>query len=376
VANYDVIVVGLGAMGSSATYQLSQRGLRVLGLEAFEPGHRLGSSHGESRVIRMAYFEHPNFVPLLRRAYELWRDLESRSGEKLLHITGGLMIGDPSSDLVSGARASADLHSLEHEVLSSDELRNRYPAFRPQDHEVALWEPEAGFLRPEACIEAFVRLSGAEAHYSEPVRAWRATGSTGVEVATSAATYQAQSLVFACGARHSKLPGVSTPPVTPERVPLFWLQPSEPDLFAESRFPIYLWQTESADVFYGFPHVEWPGVKVARHHSREVCDPDAMDRTATPHDEALLRNLIASRIPALNGPVASSLVCVYENSPDEIFLIDRLREQTNVVYAAGFSGHGFKFSSVVGEILADLVTRGSATPDADFLRADRFAVRS
>jgi sarcosine oxidase len=317
----------------------------------------------------MAYFEHPNFVPLLRRAYVLWRELEARSGEQLLQVTGGLMIGSPSSDLVSGSRASAAQHGVVHELLSADELRYRYPAFQPQDDEMALWEPEAGFLRPERCIETFVRLAGAETHYSEAVRSWRAEGSS-VEVRTDARVYASEKVVFACGARHSKLLGLSTPPVTPERIPLFWLQPFEPDLFQE--LPVYLWQTGTADLFYGFPHVEWPGVKVARHHSGEACDPDAMDRSTTPRDEALLRERIASRLPALNGPVLSSSVCVYENSPDEIFLIDVVEEQSNVVYAAGFSGHGFKFASVVGEILADLVTRGKASPEASFLRADRF----
>ena len=364
---FDAIVIGLGAMGSSAVYQLSRRGLRVLGLEAFEPGHMLGSFHGESRVIRMAYYEHPNYVPLLQRAYALWSDVEAESGEDLLHITGGLMIGAPVSELVSGSRASAELHGLGHEMLTSDEVRYRYPALNLTNHEVALYEPRAGFLRPERCIETFIRLAKAETHYGERVLSWNADPNS-VEVRTENAHYSAQKVVFACGARHSTLFGPSTPPVTAERIPLFWLQPSAPRLF--ERLPVYLWETPDADFFYGFPHVEWPGVKVARHHSRDVCDPDNVERAANAHDEALLRELIRTRIPALNGPVVSSLVCMYEDSPDEHFLIDRVSD--NVIYATGFSGHGFKFASVIGEILADLVTTGRATPDADFLKADRF----
>ena len=360
-STYDVIVVGLGAMGSSALYQLSRRGLRVLGLEAFEPGHQLGSFHGESRVIRLAYYEHPSYVPLLQRAYSLWTSLEAESGEDLLRITGGLMIGAPDSELVSGARESAEQHALDHEILTAEEVRYRYPALHPSDDEIALWEPQAGFLSPERCIETFVRFAQAEKHYREPVRRW-----SDHEVETDAGKYLADKVVFTCGARHSKLLGARTPLVTTERVPLFWLQPSAPDLFA--RLPVYLWETEGPDLFYGFPHVEWPGVKVARHHSRDICDPDTMDRTTTAQDEALLRGLIERRIPALNGPVVSSLVCMYEDSPDENFLIDRLTDHANVIYAAGFSGHGFKFASVIGEILADLVTTGRATSDADFLK--------
>src|ERR1051326_5551567 len=367
MATWDVIVVGLGAMGSSALYQLSRRGLRVLGIDAFAPGHRLGSSHGESRVIRLAYHEHPSYVPLLHRAYALWSELEAESGQDLLTITGGLMIGPPESELVSGALHSARLHGLEHALLTAAEARRRYPAFQLADHEIALWEPRSGFVRPERCISTFLaqaRRHGAEVRFEQPVRAWSAD-----EVRTDADTFRAQHLIFACGARMSKVLGAGIPPVTAERAVLFWLQPARPDVFTDS--PIYLWETRDKQIFYGFPHVDWPGVKVAMHHTGEFCDPDSVDRSVSPRDEAILRAAIADRLPALNGPVADSLVCLYENSPDGHFIIDRLPDRPNVVYAAGFSGHGFKFASVVGEILADLVTHGSATPDADFLRAGR-----
>ena len=376
-AVYDAIVVGLGAMGSAALYQLSRRGKRVLGLEAFAPGHQLGSWHGESRVIRMAYYEHPNYVPLLRRAYELWREVEQDSGEDLLTVTGGLMIGTPESELVDGSLRSAQQHGLEYEMLSAHEVQRRYPAFHLQADEVALWEPRAGFLRPERCVASFVRgaqAAGADAHYGEPVGAWQ-VGATGVEIQTSSGAYLADQVVFACGARMSGVLRDTIPPITAERIPLFWMQPTEPDLFARPRLPIYLWEVGAGDHFYGFPHVEWPGVKVARHHSGEYCDPDRVERAVTSEDERRLRSAIGERIPALNGAVVSSLVCLYENSPDGHFLIDRLPTCPNVIYAGGFSGHGFKFASVVGEILADLVTRDRATPDADFLRAERLGAR-
>ena len=370
MAEYDVIVVGLGAMGSAALYELSRRGQRVLGVEAFAPGHQLGSSHGESRVIRLAYFEHPNYVPLLERAYALWADLERESGEELLHITGGLMIGRSDSELVSGALASAQQHELEYELLDAAELRRRYPALTPGADEIALAEPRAGFLRPERCIETHVRLAhaaGAITRYQEPLRSWQAT-TTGVQVTTDAGQYAADQVVFTCGARMAQVLGETIMPVRAERVPLFWMEPLAPELLAHGSLPIYMWETHGDGLFYGFPHVEWPGVKVARHHSGDFCDPDRVDRTVNVEDERRLRSAIAGRIPALNGPVASSLVCLYENSPDGHFLIDRVPDHPNVIVAGGFSGHGFKFASVVGEILADLVTTGRATPHADFLK--------
>src|SRR5712692_1228404 len=219
MSEFDVIVVGLGAMGSAALYELSRRGQRVLGLEAFEPGHRLGSSHGESRVIRLAYYEHPNYVPLLQRAYELWADLERESGEDVLHITGGLMIGLPDSELVSGALASAQQHGLDYELLDAAALRRRYPAFEPADDEVALSEPRAGFLRPERCIEAHVRLAreaGAEMRYAEPVRSWRATAE-GAQLTTDTGRYAADQVVFTCGARIAQVLGEGIAAVRAER---------------------------------------------------------------------------------------------------------------------------------------------------------------
>jgi sarcosine oxidase len=375
--DFDVIVVGLGAMGSAAAYHLARRGRRVLGIEAFGPGHQLGSSHGESRIIRLAYFEHPDYVPLLRRAYALWAELERESNLSLLTLSGGLMIGQPDSGVVAGALASAQQHGLEHAVLEAAEVRRRYPALNLADDEVALWEPRAGYLRPEHCIDAHRHLAeqrGAELHYDEPVRAWDAS-SAGVEIHTAARTYTAEHAVFTCGARMSSVLGDAIPPIRAERIPLFWLQPTEPELFEPGRLPIYLWEIGPGAHVYGFPHVEWPGVKVARHHSGDYCDPDAVDRTLNAEDERRLRSAIAERLPALNGPIVSSLICLYENSPDEHFLIDHLPEHANVVYGGGFSGHGFKFSSVVGEILADLVTHGEATPQAAFLRAERLAHR-
>jgi sarcosine oxidase len=373
---YDTIVVGLGAMGSAALYQLARRGQRVLGVEAFGPGHRLGSSHGESRVIRLAYYEHPDYVPLLHRAYALWEELERVSGEQLLRITGGLMIGTPASQLVSGAHASAVRHGLDFSLLDAADVRRRYPALSLAPDEVALFEPRAGILSPEKCIAAHMRLAraaGADAHYNEPLDSWSASNNQ-IDIQTTSNRYSARHVIFACGAYTSDVLRDKRVEVRAERIPLFWLQPSEPEHFELGRLPVYLWQQPNGDHFYGFPHLEWPGVKVARHHSHDMCDPATVDRQVNAEDERRLREVIAHRLPTLNGPVVSSLICMYENSPDEHFIIDRLPDRPNVIFGAGFSGHGFKFASVVGEILADMVTEGRATSDADFLKLR--AVRS
>lgn len=366
--HYDSIVVGLGAMGSAALYTLATRGQRVLGLEAFAPGHTLGSYHGESRIIRLAYYEHPNYVPLLRRAYTLWADLHVASGRELLRTTGGLMIGRPDSELIQGARASAETHGLAYSVLDPRAVAQRYPALRLAEDEVALWEPTAGVLAPEVCVDAHVSLAhaaGAETRYGEPVRAWQASDA-GVQVVTDVAAYGADQVVVTCGARmRDLLPQV---PVQAERVTQFWLAPRTPSMFALGRLPVYLWEIPAAGHIYGFPHLDRPGAKVARHHTGDVCDPATVDRTVHPEDERRLRAAIADRLPDLQGPVLASAVCLYENSPDGHFLIDRVAEHPNVVFAGGFSGHGFKFASVVGEIVADMVMGRGPTPAAEFLR--------
>jgi sarcosine oxidase len=363
--SFDVIVVGLGAMGSAAAYHLASRGRRVLGLDAHPAGHTLGSSHGETRIIRMAYWEHPNYVPLVRRAYALWDQLERDADAHLLQITGGLFIGEPNSDVVKGSRLSAEQHGLPHAMLDAAEIRARYPVFEAGSDHVALFEERAGVLFSERCIEAHLTLAGkagAELHDSEPVRRWSARGDT-VTVETDVARYTAERLVVAVGAWAGKLAGL---PIRAERIPLYWFEP----LRDVGEVPIWIWGTEEGD-FFGTPHFEWPGFKVGKHHSATYVDPDIVDRDIHAADEAPIRVFLSEKMPRLNGTVAQARVCLYENSPDTDFLIDVVPDQPNVIYAAGFSGHGFKFASVVGEILADMATTGVATPDAQFLRAAR-----
>lgn len=372
---YDAIIVGLGAMGSAAAYHLSRRGLRVLGLEAFGRGHTLGSSHGESRIIRMAYMEHPDYVPLLRRTYELWRDLQGTSGMELLRETGGLFIGPPDGPVFAGSLLSSQVHSLPHETLDAAEIRRRHPALHPAPSDQALFEPSAGILFPERCIEAHLQLataSGAELHHDEPMFDWSA-GESGVEVRTPEGRYTADKVIFTAGSWLGKLLHDLQLPLQPERIPVYWMQPREaPELFDPARFPIYIWETPDLGLYYGFPHLELAGVKVGRHHSEEPADPDTVDREPNDRDEARVRAFVSRCIPALNGPVASAVVCLYTNTPDENFLVDRHPNLPSVLFAGGFSGHGFKFAPVIGEILADLAMEREATPAANFLRIERF----
>jgi sarcosine oxidase len=372
---YDVIVVGLGAMGSAAASHLARRGVRVLGLEAFPRGHALGSSHGESRVIRLAYWEHPDYVPLLRRAYALWHDLEAASDEKLLIQTGGLFIGARDSTLVQGTLDSVRTHALPHQMLDADDLRREHPLLRPRDSDVAIYEDPAGLLLPERCVEAHARLAennGAQLRYAEPVLEWNTDG-TGVSVTTSSEKYSAERLVITAGAWLGQILKLDLP-LRPERVPMFWLEPSAPlEAFAPERFPVWLWDIGEPGMFYGFPHLSWPGVKLARHHSGVPCDPDTLLREIQPADEVPIRSFVSNYLPGLDGPVVHARACMYTNTPDEHFVVDRHPEFANVTYAGGFSGHGFKFSTVIGEILADLSMHGRAMPEAEFLRAARFA---
>ena len=267
-SSHEVIIAGLGAMGSAAAFHLARRGRGVLGFDRFAPPHTLGSSHGRTRIIREAYFEHPAYVPIVQRAYELWGDLEGAARTTLLLKTGGLMIGRPESEVVTGARLSAERHGLAHTVLSAPEVTRRFPGLRPEADMVAVHEPRAGILFPEACVGAHLALAqshGAEIHTQEPILSWKADG-TGVSVTTERATYQAESLVVSAGAWARELLADLEPPLTVERQILFWFE-SRPaaESFSAGCCPVHLWQFDDDQIFYGFPDLG-EGVKVARHH--------------------------------------------------------------------------------------------------------------
>ncbi len=372
---YDVIVVGLGAMGSAAAAEAAGRGARVLGLDRYAPPHALGSSHGRSRIIREAYFEHPLYVPLVQRAYALWERLEERTGARLLVRTGGLMVGPPDGELVAGALRSAETHGLAHEVLTADEVRRRVPGFRPPDDSVAVLEPRAGLLFPERAIAAQLGLAGsagADLRLGEPVVSWTADGDV-VEVRTAGGRYAAARLILAAGAWLGGLVPELALPLEIERAVLAWFGPSVPTpLYAPERFPIFLHELSPGRVWYGFPDTGH-GVKVAAHHHGEaVSRPEALRREVKPAEVAPLGDLVRAYLPAAAGPCTETAACMYTNTPDSHFLIDAHPAHPAVLVASPCSGHGFKFSPAIGEILADLALTGTTAFDLTPFRLDRF----
>lgn len=375
---YDAIVIGLGGMGTASAFHLARRGRRVLGLEQHDLLHELGSSHGLTRIIRLAYHEHPSYVPLLRRSYDLWHELEEIAAERLLITTGCLEGGPEDGPTFRGALEAAELHDLPHEVLTADEVRRRYPAysgFEPSTHLV--WQPDGGFLMSERTIVAHVNAAishGADLRFREAVLSWQATGEGGVLVATEHGAYEADRLVITAGAWARRLVPQLEDLAVPERQVVGWLQPTRPELFVPDRFPVFVVDVEEG-TYYGFPIHDMPGFKFARyHHLREPIDPDDPDRTAGPDDEAVLRTFATRYFPDGAGPTVMMKACIFTNSPDEHFIIDRLPESPQVSVAAGFSGHGYKFCSVIGEIMADLAIRGQTDHDIDLFRLDRFAL--
>jgi sarcosine oxidase len=372
---YDVIVVGLGAMGSAATYHLACRGARVLGLDQFSVPNELGSSHGLTRIIRLAYYEHPAYVPLLVRAFELWRALETDAGEQLLHVTGSIDAGPPGGEIVEGSRRSCEMYGLRHEVLTSAELSRRYPAYRLPPTSLAVLQPDGGFLLPEACIAAHARLaerSGAQLRTDERVIAWEPAPDGGVIVQTSRDRYRASRLIITAGSWLGKLVPSLAPIAVPERQVLAWLEIDRPELFAPERFPVFNLTVDEGR-FYGFPAHGIPGFKIGRyHHLGETVDPDAFDRAPGPRDEAVLRDFARRYFPQGAGRALALTTCLFTNTPDEDFILDALPGAPQVIVGSPCSGHGFKFASVVGEILADLALDGRSRHDIGWLSLSRF----
>jgi sarcosine oxidase len=369
----DVIIVGLGAMGSAAAYHLARRGQRVLGLDRFSPPHAMGSSHGQTRIIREAYFEHPSYVPMVQRAYVLWDELAKKADTPLLLQTGGLMIGAPDSIVFAGAKHSAETHRLPHEILSARNVRQRFPALLPGDDMLAVLEPRAGILFPERCIAAHLALAaahGASLRVEEPVIRWSASDH-GVEVVTTKATYHASQMILSAGSWATELLSGLNPPLTVERQVLFWFEPRTAAWqFQAGQCPIHLWQFEESGrtkFFYGFPDLG-DGVKVARHHDGATVSPEGVSRIVGPAEVDSMRGLLRRFLPEAEGSLRSAAVCLYTNTPDEHFWIDRHPAHPQVIIASPCSGHGFKFSSVMGEILGDLATDGNCAFDLALFR--------
>jgi len=367
---YDAIVLGVGGMGSAALYHLARRGVRVLGVEQFGIPHDRGSSHGVSRIIRLAYWEHPDYVPLVRRARDLWRDLERTTGQALLTVTGSIDGGRPDSRPIEGALAACRAHDLDHLLLDARALKARFPGYCLPDDHVAVFQPDGGFLHAERCVVTHVdaaRALGAHVHTDEPVIDWAVVGG-GVRVTTARGRYDASRLVITAGAWLPRwLPALARR-IAVERQVVMWTRPLRPERFTPDRFPVFYIDTPHGG-FYGFPEDPLRGFKIGKyHHRRQRTDPDAVDRTCSSEDEATLREGIARYFPDADGPIASASICLFTNTPDEHFVIDRLPQHPQVVVAGGFSGHGFKFCSVVGEMVAELALDLSAR------RMDLFAI--
>ena len=377
---YDAIVIGLGAMGSATLFHLARRGLRVLGLEQFSQGHQLGSSHGDSRIIRETYFEHPLYVPLVRRAHELWRELEKASGTSLMKITGGLMIGPGDGMVVTGTLRSAREHQLPHEVLTPAQVHERFPAFQLESHLVAVLDPRAGYLDPEACNRAHVdaaRAAGATALFDEPVLDWNPDGE-GVQVRTAGGTYAANRLVLAAGAWMTRLAHDLKLPLSIERQSVFWLDPSAGrELYEAERFPIYAYEYKTGHICYGFPRLA-RGVKASVMHSGEIApDPDSVERAVNDDEVKPLRAALRPVLPTLaDAPVRDRATCLFTNTPNHDFIIDFHPLHPQVLISSPCSGHGFKFASAIGELQAELLMTGKSRFDLSPFRIGRWPADS
>jgi sarcosine oxidase len=369
---FDVIVVGVGGMGSAAAYHLARRGRRVLGLDRFAIPNSQGSSHGVTRVIRLAYNEHPSYVPLMRRAYEGWRELEAEAREQLLHITGSMDISRPDQEVVEGSIRSCEEHSLPYEVLDATEVARRFPGYKLDSEMVAVLQPDGGFVLPERSIATHARgatAAGAELHPGERVTGWEPT-IEGVIVTTDIGDYEAERLVLTAGAWMHEIAGL---PVVAERQVLAWLETSRPELFRPDAFPVFIMQTADDQRYYGLPEHEIPGFKLGRYrHFEERGPADELDRTPRADDEQMLREYATHYFPAGAGRALSMVGCLFENTPDQHFIIDRLPDHPQVIVGGGGSGHGYKFCPVIGEILADLVTAGETAHEISLFRCDRF----
>lgn len=375
MAEFDVIVAGVGAMGSQTCWHLARRGQRVLGLDRYDIPNAMGSSHGVHRIIRLAYFEHPSYVPILRRAYSLWRETEQLAGEQLLYVTGSLDIGAEGSAIIAGSLESCRQHALPHEVLSTREVTARFPGYRLPDNFAAIYQPDGGFVASERAIVAAAKLAmdaGAVLRARETVQGFDLLAGGGVRVRTDRDVYQARRLVLSTGAWIGEHVAGLKPISVPERQTLGWFRPKRPEQFRLGTFPV---SNIKSDVghFYQFPVWGVPGFKIGLyHHLGERGPPDMLSREPNANDEAALRRGLKAFFPEADGDVLALRTCMFTNTPDEHFIIDRLPDSPEVIVASPCSGHGFKFSSAIGEILADLAMDRAPSFDLSLFRLSRF----
>ncbi|KQL44973.1 methyltryptophan oxidase [Brevibacillus choshinensis] len=374
--NYEVIIVGAGSMGMAAGYYLAKQGVRTLMLDAYDPPHTMGSHHGDTRIIRHAYGEGKQYVPLVLRAQELWLELEKASGTKLFEQTGVLSAGSLNCSFLQELRESAETYSLPLEVLRAEEVKTRWPGIQLPDDYYACLEPTSGVLYAEKCITAYRELAiaaGATLLTNTPVTALHPDGD-GVLVHTEAKSYRADKLLLSAGAWNPSLTtslGL-TLPLVPTRKTVAWFG-ADDEHYGAGHFPAFVFNLEDS-MYYGFPSFDAAGVKIGRHDGGMTIDPDRLERTfgAFLSDEGDVRSFLETYMPQAAGALRQGRVCIYTMTPDEHFVIDRHPEHTQIVIAAGFSGHGFKFSSAVGEATSELLTKGTSTHDLSMFSLRRF----
>lgn len=373
--SFDCLVLGTGGVGSAALYHLARRGARVLGLDRFEPGHDRGSSHGATRLIRLAYYEHPNYVPLLQRAYALWAELEATTGQTLYRETGILEVGIPGGRIVPGVLQSAQQHRLQVDQLTPAEAMHRFPAFRLPDDCRAVFEQKAGFLYVEPCVLVHVALAkqaGAQVRAGVTVHDWQPAGD-GVLVRTSAGDFHARRLVVSAGAWARDLLAGLGLRLEVVRKSLYWHSAPATPHHADEGMPGYICETPGGE-FYGFPMIDEQGIKAAEHsRGLPVDDPLNVDRAEDPAESVRLKQFLQGYLPGVSGRQTNFATCLYTLSPDRNFIVDRHPDLPAVCFAAGLSGHGFKFTSVLGEVLAELALEGRSQQPIEFLGLRRFA---
>jgi sarcosine oxidase len=389
--SFDTIVLGLGAMGSAALHHLARKGGRVLGLDRFSPPHDLGSTHGDTRITRLAIGEGAQYTPLALRSHQLWRELEQETGKRLLTINGGLIISSRAKTSRSHVEcffdntlAAARTFEIAHEVLDADEIRRRFPQFRVADDERGYFEADAGFVRPEDCVRAHLaqaERSGAQIHRDEEALEFRGSA-TGVSVRTERATYRAATLIVAAGAW---LPGLLDPDLarhfTVYRQTLVWFDVEGPiAAFAPERFPVFIWELQKKKQgIYGFPALDGPrgGIKIATEQYAAVTTPDAVGRKVTAAEiRALYADYVVPYIAGVADRCVKAVTCLYTVTPDFGFVIDRHPRQQSVLLASPCSGHGFKHSPAIGEALAEMATGGKARFDLAPFALQRFDSRA
>jgi sarcosine oxidase len=371
--NYDCIVLGLGGFGSGALDHLARRGQTVLGIERFGVAHDRGSSHGETRIIRQAYFEHPDYVPLLKRAYDLWAELEDDCRRPLANYCGLMLAGPPDGEAISGAHISAAQHGIAIEDVPRSQFEGRFPGFRIPDKFAAVYEPGAGFLRVEECVRAHIERAeqhGATLALDETVISWSANGDT-IRLQTDRGEYSSAQLVITAGAWAQDLLADLHVPLTVLRKPIFWHAVTTSDHNASAGRPAFYVET-AAGAFYGFPALDDRSLKVAEHTGgRFVDDPLQLDREIHPFDTDPVRTFLENHMSGVDLDPVQSAVCMYTMTEDHHFIVDRHPEHPNVVVGAGFSGHGFKFTTVLGEAMADLAVDGKTDLPIGFLSIHR-----